>query len=186
MIEVTLSKDQFRQIQVVVNGKPWRKMAASLFKSSTFGTFASLSEFELAWEEWEVKRLKSMAYYKLSKRRYFAEELQKSLLEYGFLPKYIDKILEELQSYGYLNDEDGLESLIQASVRARKSPLWIRYKLMEKGMKVPENFDDYYPEEQRKANIRALFVKNTKDKKKAIASLVRKGFSLQEVISVIN
>jgi SOS response regulatory protein OraA/RecX len=190
VITVTFSPhpSRYRFLHVNLNGEPWRELASSMLKgaSGLSASYSSLQVWMNTWEEWEAKRVKSMAYYKLSKKRYFAEELRKDLLELGFLEGKVDAVLQELTSFGYLNDEEGLESFIQRGIRTGKGPQWIKYKLLEKGMNLPQNFEEYYPKEVREANILAFVNKNKKEKRKVIASLVRKGFSLNEVISAYN
>lgn len=176
-------------MDVNIDGEPWRAMAAILFKgggSSLAASYSSLQVWTSTWNEWEAKRLKSYAYYKLSRKRYFADELRKDLLNLGFLEELVDMTLQEITNFGYLNDEDGMESLVQRGIRMGKGPQWIKYKLHEKGVDLPENLEELYPVELRKANILALLNKSKKEKQKAIASLVRKGFSINEVLSVYN
>jgi SOS response regulatory protein OraA/RecX len=191
VITVTFSPhpDKYRFMHVNLNGEPWRELASSMLKGSGLklaASYASLGVWTSTWDEWEAKRVKSMAYYKLSKKRYFAEELRKGLLSLGFLDSAVDLTLQQLASLGYLNDEEGVEAYIQRGIRTGKGPQWIRYKLLEKGIGFPQNFEEYYPKELRKDNILTFLKKNKKEKRKAIASLVRKGFSLNEVISVYN
>lgn len=184
MITVTFTPKNGRFTDVNLDGEPWRTVATSMLKGSKSlaASYSSLQVWTATWNEWEIKRLKSAAYYKLSKKRYFSSELRQDLLKLGFSHGAVDSILLEIGTY--INDEEGIESLVRRGIRTGKGPQWIRYKLQEKGVDLPQNLEEYYPEEVRKTTILALINKNKKEKRKVIASLVRKGFSLDEIISV--
>lgn len=187
-VVVTFSSHSRHVIDVHLNGELWRTFAASALKRAAelAAAYASLEVFKAIWNEWEFKRIKTMAYESLSRKRYFSQELKEKLLDLGFANEGIEQVLEELTALGYLNDEESIESFIGSKIHAGRGPRWISYKLMQKGMGLPQSVNDYYPEEERKANILAFIQKSKKDKQKTIASLARKGFNLSEIISVYN
>lgn len=188
MIKVTFTPHLNRFTHVNLNGEPWRTLASSLLKgaSGLAASYSSLQVWTNTWNEWEAKKVKAIAYYKLSQKQYFSEELQKKLLSLGFLESAVEKALQEISSFGYLNDAENVESLISRAVRLRKGPRWIQQKLFEKGIHLPQNLEEYYPKKIRLANIRDLMQNNRKEKQKVIASLIRKGYLLEDIISVYN
>lgn len=183
MIKVTFTTSG-RFTNVNLDGEVWRTLASSMLKGSNLAaSYSSLQIWTSTWNEWEKKRVKSAAYYKISRKRYFSEELRKNLLDLGFLESRVDEVLQEISSFGYINDEEGVESLISGAIRAKKGPYWIRQKLQEKGAGPLQNLEEYYPKEVRLANISTLIQKNKKEKQKVIASLIRKGYSLEDILA---
>lgn len=165
---------------ISVNGEPWREMAASLFKKNPFQTtYETMEAWEHAWNEWEGKQAKLIAYDKLSRKRYFERELKTALERYGFGQACIRATIEQIAALGYLNDAEGVEALVNRGIRQKKSPSWIKNKLREKG--VESEID--YPREVRESVIRALLLKNKKGKK-GLISIARKGFSYEEIVRI--
>lgn len=125
-------------------------------------------------------KIKEIAYQKLSRRPYFSMELRKKLQELGFAQIEIDPVIAELERQGYLDDQQQTESFIARGIRKKKGPNWIAYHLK---IKRGESVEVTYPKEVREASIREIL---NKKGKKGIASLLRKGFALDEILTIFN
>lgn len=187
MIEVSC-RPKIRTIEIIVDGELFREMAIGLLRNEDLsGTYNSLEAWRSTFETWELHKLKAVAYDKISRKRYFTKELISALARLGFNRDKIEPILEEFQLQGYLNDEDGAESLARQGIRKKKGPAWINHKLRQKGgSDIAYDSEATYPKEVRLEIIRDLLIKNQKKGRKAIASIARKGFALDEIIEIYN
>lgn len=183
MILVTWEPSKYKMGLISVNGEPWREMALYLLKKNPFQeSYSSIEEWNSVWMTWEKQVSKQIAYDKLSRKSYLTIELKKALSAYGFSSSVLDEVLLNLKSLGYLNDEEYRERFINLGIKKKKSPLWIKQRLRMKGSL---GFDEAeYPQPMREAIIRELLLKNQKKGKKAIATVVRKGFSFEDVFQV--
>ena len=76
---------------ILVDGEPWKEMSSALLsRSDLFASYTSLDAWEQTWSTWEKRQVKLKAYDKLSRRRYFAKELDAALKRYGFSKDVID------------------------------------------------------------------------------------------------
>lgn len=174
-------------LQIVIDGNPWRSMSASILKNSAIsGDYPSIEEWNACFMRWERQQIKRTAYEKLSRKRYFAKELKTSLLKLGFSARCTDLQLQEMRQLGYLNDEEGAESLIRRGIRSKKGPAWIRQRLRQKGGDTSFDIENAYPQETTQAIIQDLLIKNKNKGKRAIGVVARKGFSLEEIIYIYN
>lgn len=127
-------------------------------------------------------------------------ELRNKLSDAGFPQSIVDKAIQYVDSYGYLDDE----RLAEAYIRTRKntkSKLAIKMELMQKGVdsKVIELAfsEEYEKEDEEDPEIEAIkkaIAKKAKmpeemdfdSKQKLIASLYRKGFDISKIKQVLN
>ena len=166
----------------------FREIATSLAKNCDLaGSYVSDQAWMSAWDQWEFRQIKAIAYDRLSRRTYFTAELKKLISKLGLAEDRIEQTLAEIKQLGYLNDDESVERFIQQGIRKKKSPSWIRYSLRQKvGDYVDFDKEVAYPKEVREAVIRELLIKNRKKGQKSIAIVARKGFSFDEIISIYN
>lgn len=131
---------------------------------------------------------KGFAFKKLQYRAYLTPVLKESLLEEGFPLSEVESVLEELTAQGYLDDAAYIGGVIRREKRARHGPIWIRQKLLHLGADprlIEELLEEHYSEEERIETIDLLLEKKAnKEKKAAIASVVRRGFAISEILKV--
>lgn len=179
---------KYRFSQILVNDEVFRDLATAQVKNADLGgSYVSYEAWVLAWDQWEIRQIKTIAYDRLSRRTYFTRELKQLISKLGFDDERIEKVLIEIQKLGYLNDNEGAERYIQQGIRKKKSPSWIRYHLRQKvGEDVEFDGEVAYPKEVRESVIRELLIKNAKKGQKSIALVARKGFSFDEIITIYN
>jgi regulatory protein len=127
-------------------------------------------------------------------------ELRSKLSDAGFTQSIVDKAIQYVDSYGYLNDERLAETYIRTR-KNDKSKLAIKMELKQKGvdskiidLAFSEEYDTEGEEDPEVVAIKKAVAKKTKSpeemdyeaKQKLIASLYRKGFDISKIKQVIN
>ncbi len=119
----------------------------------------------------------------LSRRRRSAHELKLKLKEKGFSPEEISEAVKKCIERGFLNDADYIADFINGQKNKGVGPYLIRMKLK---MKFNLSEEKIPPIEAsldialKKPKYQRL-LKTREGKQKLIASLMRKGFNLDEI-----
>lgn len=179
---------KYRFSQILVDEDIFREIATSLARNCDLpGSYVSEQAWISAWDQWEMRQIKTIAYDRLSRRTYFTHELKQLISKLGLAEDRVEETLIEIQKLGYLNDDESVERYIQQGIRKKKSPSWIRYSLRQKvGDNVEFDKEVAYPKEVRESVIRELLIKNRKKGQKSIAIVARKGFAFDEIITIYN
>ena len=142
------------------------------------------------------RRAKMRALHLLKDRRYTVIEMQKKLQQCGYAPAVIEMVLEYLQSYGYVDDEQYARDYVACHIGTR-SHRYIRESLRAKGIPC-EITDVIYSEatgggeeaeELEERQIRRLLEKkkydpataDIKERQRLFASLCRRGYRPEHV-----
>ena len=155
------------------------------------GTEISQRDYEIITRELLPKRVTKRAMNLLKERSYTKMQLVQKLKNNYYLEEYIEVAISYVESYGYIND------LLYASdfITYRASQLskrQIEQKLLQKGIDrktIDNSFDLFYEagnavEEEKQIYYflqkkKYHLLNDEKQKQKLIASLLRKGFSLE-------
>ena len=121
------------------------------------------------------------------------QELRQKLKLQLYPIDVIDKTIEYVNSYHYLDDNRYIESFIACN-QTLHSQHWIEMKLVQKGIekeKIHEFFSDEYSEEEalRKAikkKLKGKKIESNEEKQKILAYLFRHGFSIRSAKAMIN
>ncbi len=126
-----------------------------------------------------------------------SSDLKAALLRKQVSPEDIEKIITELTQAGYLNDQVWIESFIRVQIQKKNGPSVITKKLMQKG--IPAEMAKKAVNKQTKPkdlsqSVQRLMetkyknknLKDFKERQKVVASLIRKGFSLDTIKSCLN
>ncbi|HRD54981.1 MAG TPA: regulatory protein RecX [Parachlamydiaceae bacterium] len=146
--------------------------------------------------EAERKKAKAYLYKKLAQKNYCSLELKKKMQDELFSKDLIEELIKECEGLGYINDEEWLNSFIRGAKAKSQGPLFIIQKLIAKGFckeMIKRALGREDSKEERKARIVRLLatryksreLKDFKERQKVVASLVRKGFSYEEVLEEI-
>ncbi|MEX1012246.1 MAG: regulatory protein RecX [Waddliaceae bacterium] len=118
---------------------------------------------------------------KLSERAYHTKELEKKLREFGINPA---KVIEKVIASGFIDDAAWTDSFIRVQAARKVGPRVIQQKLKQKGITVD------LPEVPQREAIEKLLRKrdllDRKERQKAIAFVLRKGFSWEAVQEVLD
>jgi regulatory protein len=132
----------------------------------------------------------------LARRDYSCAEIRQKLKLKGTALEIVDRLIEEFQQKGYLNDQRRAQSLVQAALTKKKGPRYIAQKLQQKGIAstLIQEATAGYSEEEQKSAIHALLetryakydLTDPQARQKAYLALCRQGFSTDLIISMIN
>lgn len=140
---------------------------------------------------------KALAILKYMDRSEF--ELRKKLKEAGYTEGIVDRTIEYLYEYNYINDERFALLLIK-SKKSVKSKMILRMELLKKGISkelldelLQREYEDSEDDPELTA-IRKAIAKKTRnietlsqeEKQKLIASLYRKGFQMDKIKQILN
>lgn len=119
----------------------------------------------------------------LSRRACHSKELEAYLKRKGFSSE-IQPLIEDFLRLGYLNDEEWLVHFKRAEERKGRSSLASNAKLRQKGIKasVSPSKDALQNAIQKKTKGKTL---TQDEKRKAVASLIRRGFHYDEVLQAL-
>lgn len=148
-----------------------------------------------------IKRVRLRAMNLLTKKDYTEAQLRKKLLDGYYKDEIVDKALEYVKSYGYIDDERYVKSYFSIHILSKPRKL-IEQKLIEKGIStklLEEIVDDIYEEERFLTKVpdelemgRNLLdkkkydiVNSPSDRQKAYGYLLRRGISSESAIKLL-
>lgn len=148
-----------------------------------------------------IKRVRLRAMNLLTKKDYTEAQLRKKLLDGYYKDEIVDKALEYVKSYGYIDDERYVKSYFSIHILSKPRKL-IEQKLIEKGIStklLEEIVDDIYEEERFLTKVpdelemgRKLLdkkkydiVNSPSDSQKAYGYLLRRGISSESAIKLL-
>jgi SOS response regulatory protein OraA/RecX len=145
-----------------------------LFPLRHIPSFFPSLESVLKWlREIEMKLAKARAYRLLTMRSYPSIALFQKLEEKGFSKAVSEKVIDELKSLGYLQDDDFWSRLIEREFQRGHGPRYLEWK-----KKAPrEKVRAMITESMQRKKIREL-LKKFSSPKKAVQALVRRGFDV--------
>jgi len=156
------------------------------------GTEISKLKLEELQAESEVETACEKALTLLERQKYTKSQIRTKLKMKGYLQQTIEKVIEKLENYGYISDQDYAESYVRSV--SNKSIKELKYSLIAKGVK--EDLVEKILEEQEideAETIKKLaekfmrYKENTKENKnKLIQYLYRKGFKYSQITSVVS
>lgn len=205
--------------EVLWKGTPWRLIHTSIFgknpekglqaslplQSHPFAAHVTSQERALdldmgsleIWNQWfdseEYSRAKRYALWSLSRKNTHSYFLRKKLLERLVQEKTVQKIIDELSSKGYLDDQAWLAHYIEQRQK-RMGRRLIIYQLRSKGL--PQETIEAFLQEHSsieeaserekiaqllQTKYRKKNVRDDKTRRSLIASLLRKGYCLDDI-----
>jgi len=143
----------------------------------------------------DYKEAKRLLLKKLGMKSYATLELKGWLKEKGVESAISEQLLEEFQQLGYLNDTAWLASFVRVQRARRYGSRTIALKLMQKGFSKEQiaaalASDDPADEgaaiqKLLESRYRSRDLKNPRERQKVVASLMRRGFSLDLIFKTL-
>jgi regulatory protein len=178
--------------EILIDGEKWREVHRTIFGSKpVFPPVSSMEDLKTVFEAYESHRVKGYLLWRLSKQSYHSEQLAKLLRDRLVQIQTITHVLGEFQDKGYLNDKLWLKNFFQIENK-RGSLRLILAKLYKKGFSketLKELSEEWNNPEEEETTL--LYLMNTryrnkdftdrKTKQKVTASLLRKGFSFEQI-----
>jgi regulatory protein len=197
-VEVIPSQELPQFLTLLVDGENWREVSVSIFgrKPEFLKDYPSLNELEAHFNELEFHQAKCYAFKILAARSLPSSKLKQYLERRQVSDLTIKATIAECQRLGFINDKEWIESFIRTQKMRKAGPQAIRMKLKAKGIssasfeKILENLDSA---EERKERIQHLLttryrprnLTDFRERNKVIASLVRRGFDISEILDVL-
>ena len=155
------------------------------------GVEITASRLEELQAESEVERAQEKALSLLERQKYTKKQISTKLKTKGYLPATIEKVIEKLEEYGYVSDEDYAGSFIRST--GNKSVKELKFSLISKGVKqeiveraIEEAEVDEVETIERLAEKFMRYKENTKENRtKLLSYLYRKGFEYSAIQSAI-
>ncbi|MCE1245668.1 MAG: recombination regulator RecX [Firmicutes bacterium] len=138
-------------------------------------------------DESDLKKALFAAYKQLGYRDHSAKELREKLLNKGFTPEIADAAVEQMISYGYINDADYAKGLIRRCQISKKIGVFrIKQELKKRG--IPDDLIGesllHYSEEDEDENIDKIIkakLKKNQPPEKILRHLFSKGFEPDKI-----
>ena len=178
--------------EVRVSGETWREVHRTIFGAKPcFPTLLNVGEIQVVFDEYEYKRVKNYTLWRLSKQSYHSEQLAKLLRERLVQDKTSKRVIADLQTAGFLDDDAWLQAYVQSQQKKYGLSL-ILAKLRAKGLS-GQTLRQFAEEKQESGDevqvIRRLLqtkyrlkdLTDYKMRQKVFTALIRKGFSFDHV-----
>ncbi len=192
-----LIEHSFSIYLILIDGEPWRQVHRNFFNQGSFPKSCDyIKELEVLLRETENKKALAYALKRLSSRSYPTSELKKWLEKSFLSAPTIQTVLQECTRLGYLNDQAWIHYFINSHLRRGIGPKIILMKLKLKGLPealIQTELTLLAPLENQLTAISNWLTKrfrlrdfNKKEKDKAMAALLRKGFDFSSIIEGFN
>lgn len=183
---------------ITVDGEPWRQVHPSIFgyRPALLKECPSLEQLAEQFAVLEYRQARQYAIKRLSLLHMPSTTLIKSLTQRLVSEGTIQRLIEELCSLGYLNDQEWIASFIRVQSQRKMGPRAIARKLASKGLsagQVETTLRESQTTDDQKHSIKQLLSKryrmrnlsDFKERKKVVAALVRRGFDLSLVLDLV-
>lgn len=188
-------KTGYRNILILfIDEDPWKEIHTTIFgrKPSLPQRCNSQEEFEEQFSILEYKASLQYALKRLSMKTHSSAELKKNLVQRCVAEDTATKVIDECMRLGYLNDQVWMEGYVRGLLSKKLGPQAIIFKLRLKGVQedvargVLEQFDSGDAPKRRiegllQSKYRSKDLTDFKSREKVIASLMRKGFSFDDI-----
>jgi regulatory protein len=188
-----------RLLILLLDGEPWREVHCAIFgRKPHLPTHCDTQESLQEWfEQVEYQGALVFTLKKLTVKSRLREELRTQLEEHLVSEATIVNVLQRCAELGYLNDAAYAEQFVRSRIAKKLGPHAIKMQLRQKGFSesnihalLAESQHPGAERERIQELIQSRYCKHNladpKARKKVIASLVRKGFSLNEIFAVLN
>ncbi|MBQ3494436.1 MAG: regulatory protein RecX [Clostridia bacterium] len=122
----------------------------------------------------------------ISKNLKTKKQLKENLKQKGYCLQSIEKAVEKLENYGYLNDKYFAEMFVK-SLENKKGEIYIKNALKQKGVSekiINEIFEDFETDDNAIYTLAQKYMKNKEksfeNKQKLYRHLLSKGFSFEQ------
>jgi SOS response regulatory protein OraA/RecX len=192
-IEWQIKQQDPRFMTLSIDNEPWREVYKTFFirQLHKLKEFKKREDFELEFGQIEQKAALNHCLKLLAAKSYTSFELKEKLLAKKIAAKAIDGAIERCIGFGYLNDKDLAERLIEQLRDKGKGDIYISLKLKKRLGYAPKIEPN--AKKAREA-ICALIAKvkskddisDPKIKRRLIGKLLRRGFPAELIFESLN
>lgn len=197
-IEIAPHPNRRSLLTISLDGDPWRDIHTSIFGSrpSLPKECISVEQFTEKFSVIEYRQAKYYAIKRLSLLSLPSAKLIRSLKERLISEPIILRLINELSEAGYINDQEWTASFVRVQSQRNIGPRAIAGKLASKGMSstyAKELLRESQTEEKQRSAVKQLLatryrmrnLKDFREKKKVVASLIRRGFDFSLVLDIL-
>lgn len=187
-----LSEKNRDRWDIFVENQKWREVHRTIFgRNPKFPPHSIEGDVQSVFDDLEYRQAKKYVLWRLSAQSYHSEQLRKLLRDRLVQNQTIDRLLQEFQCNGILDDELWIQNFMQTQ-KKKHSMRAILFKLRSKGFssetiqKLTQEWNN--PADELKA-IQLLIqtryknkdLSDYKTKRNVFASLIRKGYSFDQI-----
>lgn len=150
--------------EIWVDGELWKEFHRRLYKNYLREILRCQSKKELRdlLLRADVKIARGVVYKLLALKGYLKSELRAKLKRYKIAIEAIEKILDECEKLGYLDDQREGKLFIARQKRRGLGPQVIAYKLQQKAPELKEMVREKVTDEEQRETIKKWIEKKTK------------------------
>lgn len=183
--------------EIWVEEEKWREVHRAIFgRKPKISDVSDPKDLQRAFDDLEYRQVKKYVFWRLSQQNYHSEQLKKLLRERFVQKQTSERVLQECQDSGILNDELWLQSFMKREQK-RHSLRLILSKLHAKGFssEALQHIASEWrnPDEELQAiehllrtRYRRKDLSQRKDRESVIGALIRKGYSFEQVQKVLS
>ena len=176
---------EFGKLKVYIEGKLWRTLSPGPFSPILRGA-SSFEELQANLHLEEPKTALRVAVHLLAKQALTRAQLIDRLERRGFLPDIAKKTAARCVDEGWIDDTAWTKSYIAARLARGYGKKRIELELKQKGLTWPEDCRPVNSETlQRLIEKRYSDIQDSKERRRAVTSLLRRGFDLEEILSLL-
>lgn len=183
--------------EIFVDDEKWRDVHRTIFgRNPSLPSVSSQEELIAAFDVYEYKRVKGYALWRLSAQSLHSEQLAKQLLDRLVQLRTIECVVQELREILILDDEAWLRGVMRnqqnrCSLKATLSKLRAKGLSNESIQRIKEEWSDPEAEDKAIQNLlktryRTKNLREYSVRQKVIASLMRKGYSFEQVKTALS
>lgn len=189
--------DERNILKLCINEQEWKKVHQTLFRKRPLqGHFSdSFKEFKKQFVEKEYSLAKNYTLYLLGLKGYSIAEITKKLEAKLVSKASINKVIAYCTENQYLDDEQLAQRLVESQIeQGKKGPQLLKQVLYKRGLQEYYYLiQESYNADKEACQVRKIIAKysasdleNPKEKNRIIARLVRKGFKLDIIFSILS
>ncbi|HRW58929.1 MAG TPA: RecX family transcriptional regulator [Chlamydiales bacterium] len=178
-------------LEVVYNERVFFKAYLKMEKHLKDRAFASEEEFRDYFYQKELEMGKKYAFFMFSIRNFLENQLRQKMKARYFSEKTIDEVISVCIHFGYLNDQERLQRLIEDKMYQGYGKKYLYGYLLQKGIlkkeieKVLNDFDD----EKEFQYLEEFYMRkklHLKERNKVYQYLMRRGHSSSHIYAILN
>lgn len=176
---------EFGKLKVYIEGDLWRTLSPGPF-GPLLRSVSSFEELQACLKVEEPKVALRVAVHLLAKQALTSGQLTERLERRGFLPEIAQETAQLCRKEGWIDDAAWTKSYIAARLSRGYGKKRIELELKQKGLSWPKGYclDNKRALEKIIAK-RYTNLKGSKERRRAITSLCRRGFDLEEILSLL-
>jgi regulatory protein len=183
-----------KRLVVTIDDQTWREVDFFFFDNhkKTLEKCRSVKELEEIFGTLEFQQARLYALRRITKQALPKKSLARSLSLRAVTPETIQKVIEDFEGRGYLNDQEWTRSFVRSQLARKVGPRSIAQKLAFKGIDKEQvaaalQQEDGCGQENAIATLlstkyRQRNLTDYKERGKVIGALMRRGFDLDEIL----